>query len=170
MRKDIEGYEGLYAIEDNGKLWSYRRQKYMSPATVGSGYKQVILRKDGQTKHCYIHRLVAQAFIPNPDNLPQVNHKNERKDDNRCENLEWCDSKYNMNYGSWPDKRGKQKILCVETGEIFESQIAAAKALNLQQGNISSALLGRCKQTGGYHFKLVEVEENEKMETSNMDE
>ena len=155
MRNDIEGYEGLYAIEDDGRVWSYKRSIYMKPASVG-GYRQVILRKDGEAKHHYIHRLVAQAFIPNPDNLPQVNHKNEQKDDNRLENLEWCDAKYNMNYGSFPERRGKQRIYCIETGEYYESQLAAAKALNLQQGNIGAVLNGRQHQTGGYHFIFAE--------------
>lgn len=162
MRVDIKGYEGLYAIEDNGKVWSYRRKKYMSPGVVGKGYEQVILRdEDSKIKHHYVHRLVAEHFVPNPEGLPYVNHKDENKRNNDWHNLEWCSAKYNSNYGTLPDRRGKQKILCVETGQVFSSQLEAAAALDLQQGNISGVLLGRTKQTGGYHFVLLEDKENE---------
>lgn len=169
MRKDIPGYEGLYAIEDDGKVWSYKRGMYRKAGDV-NGYKQVILYKEGVQKHFYIHRLVAEAFIPNPDNLPQINHKDENKANNNVDNLEWCDNKYNMNYGSWPEKRGKQRIYCIETGEFYESQLAAANALDLQQGNIGAVLRGTQKQTGGYHFKFAEDVENEKVEASNLDQ
>ena len=74
--KDIKGYEGLYAVTSCGRVWSYRRNKFLAPATIKSGYNYVNLYKDGKKKFCRVHRLVAEAYIPNPDNLPQVNHKN----------------------------------------------------------------------------------------------
>ena len=72
----------------------------LKPIKNRYGYMYVNLRKDGVTKQQYIHRLVAQAFIPNPNNLPEVNHKDEDKTNNNVKNLEWCDRKYNINYGT----------------------------------------------------------------------
>ena len=102
--KDIVGYEGLYAVTSCGKVWGYKRQKFLKPQTDKNGYLRVGLHKDGKTKKYYIHRLVAEAYIPNPDNLPQVNHKDENKENNCLQNLEWCDPKYNINYGTRTDK------------------------------------------------------------------
>lgn len=100
--KDITGYEGLYQVSNLGRVKSigYGKIKLLNPGTVGNGYLMVILYKDGKHKTFLVHRLVALAFIPNTENLPQVNHKNEDKTDNRACNLEWCDAKYNNTYGS----------------------------------------------------------------------
>ena len=103
--KDIEGYEGLYQISNLGRVWSVRKEIYRKP-TIVSGYYGVSLTKDGQFDIFTIHRLVAKAFIPNPLNLPQVNHKDENKLNNRVDNLEWCTAKYNSNYGSRNSKIG----------------------------------------------------------------
>ena len=86
--KDIKGYEGLYAITSCGKVRSYRRKKFLCPNTSVDGYVRVGLHKNGKTKTIEIHRLVAEAYIPNPEGLPQVNHKNENPSDNNLENLE----------------------------------------------------------------------------------
>ena len=110
--KDIKGYEGLYQVSNTGKVKSLEKLKWngrgyqklperiMKGKKCGRGYLQVRLFKDGKSKNYYLHRLVAVAFIPNPDNLPQVNHRNEIKTDNCVDNLEWCDAKYNSNYGT----------------------------------------------------------------------
>lgn len=103
--KDIKGYEGLYQVSNLGRIKSlnYRhtgKEKILIVSNHNSGYKQLQLNKYGKGKMYRVHRLVAEAFIPNPLNLPQVNHKNEMKDDNRVENLEWCNSTYNINYGT----------------------------------------------------------------------
>ena len=97
--KEIEGYEGLYEVSNLGNIRSLRKNIILKPA-LNQGYLQVNLVKDGITKVFLVHRLVAQAFIPNPNNLPLVNHKDYVKDNNNVENLEWCDSKYNNNYGT----------------------------------------------------------------------
>ena len=73
------------------------------------GYRNVKLYRDGKERTLYVHRLVAQAFIPNPDNLPEVNHKDEDTTNNRVDNLEWCSSKYNSNYGAGRLARYQQK-------------------------------------------------------------
>lgn len=84
-----------------------RKGKILKPRKLPTGYLRVHLSEHGKNKDYYIHRLVAIAFIPNPDNLPQINHKSEIKTDNRVENLEWCDTKYNCNYGSKPQKHSE---------------------------------------------------------------
>lgn len=107
--KYIEGYEGLYQISNYGNvksLW-YGKERILKPSADGNGYLFVNLYKDAKRKHHQVHRLVAQAFIPNPDNLPQVNHKDECKINNSVENLEWCTCEYNLNYGTRNQRAGE---------------------------------------------------------------
>jgi hypothetical protein len=97
--KDIQGYEGLYAITRDGKIWSYRRERFMSTRVHHStGYQMINLCKDGERKTYLVHRLVAQAYIPNPENLPVVHHKNSIRTDCRVENLEFVSQEKNMIY------------------------------------------------------------------------
>ena len=110
--KDIEGYEGLYQISNYGNVKSLNYKGHMSEhllSKLPGEYKRVILYKNKCKKTIAIHRLVAQAFIPNPNNYPQVNHKDENKHNNCVNNLEWCTHKQNMNYGSKQDKESKRK-------------------------------------------------------------
>lgn len=109
--KAIEGYEGLYEVSDWGRVRSLDREvmhgngnkylfkgKLMTLTTTMDGYLRVTLSKNGKAKKHTIHRLVAQAFLQNTDNLPQVNHKDEDKTNNRVDNLEFCTSQYNNTY------------------------------------------------------------------------
>ena len=103
--KDIPGYEGLYQVSDTGQVrtLNYRRTgqtKILKPGYTKDGYTIVVLCKDGKGKTYTVHRLVALAFIPNADNLTEVNHKDENKTNNHVSNLEWCDRTYNNNYGT----------------------------------------------------------------------
>ena len=96
--KDIEGYEGLYAVSNTGKVYSYKSKKILrSNATeLRCGYINVLLTKDGKRKQKYIHRLVAQAFIPNPENKPEVNHIDHNPQNNHVDNLEWVTKNENI--------------------------------------------------------------------------
>ena len=98
---DVPDYNGRYLVSDNGEVFSTITHKVLKPNISRSGYHTVELFKgDGsKSKRVLIHRLVAFLFIPNPQNYPQVNHKDEDKSNNRADNLEWCTPKYNMNYG-----------------------------------------------------------------------
>lgn len=93
--KDIKGYEGIYAITEDGQVWSYKRQKFMKPYKQ-NGYLLVRLFKDGNSKNYRIHRLVAEAYLPNPNNYPEVHHINSIRTDNRIENLAWVSKEDNL--------------------------------------------------------------------------
>ena len=109
--KPIEGYEGLYEVSSYGRVRSLDRYvkcdyeryrlhkgKILSPGKDKDGYLFVVLSCNGKHKTITVHRLVAQAFIPNPYNLPQVNHRDENPSNDNVDNLEWCNAKYNSNY------------------------------------------------------------------------
>lgn len=131
--KPIMGYEGLYEVSNLGNVKSVERyvksshrgyvgyrklnSKLLKPTVNKWGYRTLSLRKDNKYTAVRINRLVAQAFIPNPDNLPCVNHKDENKLNDAANNLEWCTYKYNNNYGD----RNK-KISCARTGMKFTDE------------------------------------------------
>jgi hypothetical protein len=127
MLKDIKGFIGLYAISLNGEVWAYPKQhgtkfckgKFLKPFNKGR-YSMVILAKNKLNKSKSIHRLVAETYIPNPKELPQVNHKNGNRLDNRIENLEWCTAKQNIKHA---DETGLRKKLnrCKLTGKYLKT-------------------------------------------------
>lgn len=112
--KDINGYEGIYQISNLGNVKSLdryvnsaiknnskvKRKGQLLKPKLNQGYYEVSLIVGNNRKWFKVHRLVAEAFIPNPNNYPQINHKDEIKTNNRVDNLEWCDAKYNCNYGT----------------------------------------------------------------------
>ena len=155
---DIIGYEGLYAITNCGQVWSYRKNTFLKPY-LARGYFKVCLCKDKIRKQVLIHRLVAESFLPNPQNLPQINHIDENKKNNCVDNLEWCNAKYNINYGEHNKKVGKshcKKVYCVELGKVFESAKLAAMQLGLSDSNIAKCCKGKYKTTGGYHWEYAD--------------
>lgn len=97
--KAVPGYEGLYEVSNKGNVRNVRRNTLLR-LQKNQGYIRVWLYKNGIQAGLRVHRLVAQAFIPNPDNLPEVNHIDEDKTNNRVDNLEWCSRKYNVNFGT----------------------------------------------------------------------
>ena len=171
--KDIESYEGLYQISNLGRVKSLGKGKsnnskeriMKAGKDKKNGYLSVILYKDGKKKYCKVHRLVAFVFLPNPDNLPQVNHIDEDKTNNRVENLEFCDAKYNSNYGTRTQRVSKsqtnypnksKKVLCVETGKIYPSIHQVQRELGFSHGNISSVCSGRREQAYGFHWRYID--------------
>lgn len=145
----------MYAVSDDGQVWSYKSKKFLKPMSDSDGYLQVSLCKEGKVKSRKIHRLVAEAFIPNPLGLPQVNHRNEVKSDNRIENLEWCSAKDNVNYGTRTE-RTRKPVYCIELDKTFESLSAAAAEVNGSVGHISNCCQGKRNTHCGYHWCYAE--------------
>ena len=125
---DGEVYEGLYKVSNLGRILSlnYKRTgrvELMEHSYDGQGYLQVTLCKNKETKKCYVHRLVAETFITNPENLPEVNHIDENKENNRVDNLEWKSPKDNCNHGTRNERIAKtlsKKVLQLSlTGELI---------------------------------------------------
>ena len=106
----VPGYEGLYDVSNKGNVRNVRRNKLLRLQKTNNGYIRVVLSKNRIKTGFQVHRLVALTFLPNPDNLPQVNHLDEDKTNNNVDNLEWCTAKYNNNYGSRKDKVRDTKI------------------------------------------------------------
>ena len=158
--KDIKEYEGLYQVSNEGNVKSLQnnKEKNLKPVSDKYGYLHVILCKNCEHKNYFIHRLVAAAFIPNPYNLPQVNHKDEDRHNNNVNNLEWCDAKYNINYGTRNLKssisQGK-KVKCIETNVIYNSTKDAERQTGINQSNIVKACKGKYKTSGKYHWEYV---------------
>ena len=154
--KDIKGYEGLYAVTSCGKVWSYKNECFLKPANI-KGYLQVGLWKNGEKKNHYIHRLVGEAYLPNSENLPQINHRDENKTNNCLQNLEWCDGKYNYNYGNRNEKISnslKKPILQYTLdGEFLREWPSTTDVGKEVSYNICHCLKGRQKSAYGYIWK-----------------
>ncbi len=154
--KDIKGYDGRYAITTDGRIWSYKAKKYLKERVNETGYTSVCLSKNGQAKSFYVHRLVAETYIPNPENKPQVNHKDENRSNNNVNNLEWTTAKENSNYGTRNSKISLAKakpVKCIETNRVFVSMTAAALLTGAQCSKISQVCKGKRKTAGGYHWE-----------------
>lgn len=141
--KKIEGYEN-YSVSSEGRVRNDRTGYILKPMLDTGGYCQVKLYPNN--RRVSLHRLVANAFIPNPNNLPQVNHINEDKTDNRVENLEYCTAQYNINYGTCVEraiKNRKGKTAereCVVDGVVYVSAAHAERTLGIPQTSLNCAL------------------------------
>lgn len=158
--KPIDGYEGLYEVSSFGNVRSYKKSRWglrdnpkILNGFMGKHYLTVVLCKDKKITK-YIHRLVAIAFIPNPEHHKEVNHIDGNKTNNHVSNLEWVSHAGNMKHAIKNDLFGKQKkVRCVETGEIFGSITKAAKSVNSRQSTLSAKLLYGNGALNGKHFE-----------------
>lgn len=171
--KDIQGYEGLYQISNFGNVKSLERYKknnggsktliaetILKQSKNNRGYCRIYLCKDSNKKAFSVHRLVADAFVPNPNNLTEVNHKDENKENNCFDNLEWCDCNYNINYGTHNKKISLTKSCTVQAFDKkgclvmeFHSMSEAGRRTGIPQQNISRCINRKCETAGGYVWK-----------------
>lgn len=159
----IKGYEGLYEVSDQGMVKSigYDKERILKTVRMTNGYLKVNLCKNGETKTFKVHRLVAKTFIPNPQNLPEVNHKDEDKENNSVQNLEWCDQKYNINYGTrtqrQAEKLSKPVLQYTKSGAFvreWKSTHDVERNLGYFHNYISYCCTGRYKSAYNYIWKF----------------
>ena len=166
--KEIIGYEGLYLISDEGNIVAlpklvkgrnlagdievHRKAKMLKKFLRGKNglmYEGVALSRDGETKRYAVHRLVAEAFIPNPDNLPEINHKDENPLNNQVDNLEWCTHQYNIDYSK------SKPVVQIKDGEAigkYKSIKEASRSTGIGRTNITNVLCGWSNTAGGFQW------------------
>lgn len=164
--KSIENYTD-YFISNYGRVKSYKKgtAKFLKQQVNEKGYLKVpLIRDDKRRTSCKVHRLVAQAFIPNSLELPEINHKDEVKTNNHVENLEWCDHKYNVNYGNRTEQASltysRPIIQYDKNGNYiaeYRNPYDANRKLGLYSSHIYSCCHGKRKTTGGFMFKFKDV-------------
>jgi len=178
--KPVEGYFGLYEVSNFSRIKSLKRwinnrysgfwkdEMIITPSIHSTGYECVCLSKNGVGKNLRFHRIVAKAFLPNPENKPEVNHKNGNRTDNNLNNLEWCTSSYNQKHAY--EKLGKKswiegidsskvpaskKIVCDNFGMIFTSGKEAADAFGFHRSDLPKYCKGKLKHPHGLTFRYL---------------
>ena len=179
--KDISNYENLYQVSNLGRVRSIThtrkngreknhvcisKGKMLTPGKDNSGYMVVVLSKNGKTKSYRVHRLVAQEFLENKNNFKCINHKDENKANNKADNLEWCNHKYNNNYGTKPQRISKANSIKVNQYDkdynfikTWDSLTEASKYLKKDRAdvNISKCCKLKAKSAYGYIWRYTNV-------------
>lgn len=153
--KNIDGFEG-YQVSNFGRVKSLannksRKEKILKTKKRNNGYLEVSLNKDGKQYFRLIHRLVCAAFVKNPDNLPQVNHIDENKENNNVDNLEWCTPQYNVDYSK--SKQVNQYDLNGNYIKTWKSVKEIERQLGYSQGNITQCCNGKRKSAYNYYWR-----------------
>ena len=171
--RDIAGFEGYYQVSNLGRVRSLDRTyvdatgalrhykgKLLTPTDAGNGYRNVMLQANGKRATPRLCRVVAIAFVPNPDGLPQVNHKDENKANDIAENLEWCTASYNANYGTANARRSlrlSKPVLQYDLEMNFISEWEkirdAERELGIDNSHITRCCRGKLNQTGGFVWR-----------------
>ena len=165
----VKGYDGIYEVSDKGRVRSLKfcKERILKPIKDPGGYLRVNLCKEGKVKLTLVHRIVAEAFIQNPNNLETVNHKDEVKTNNVVSNLEWMSKRDNNNYGTHnkrvsetqindPNKSKEVQMFDKKTGELLEtfpSINEAARVTGIKRASISHCCTGISKSAGGYIWR-----------------
>ena len=173
--KPVPGYEDLYYVNPNTlEVISKRNEKPLKVRMKKNGYPEIHLSRDGKDSYKRIHRLLAELYIPNPDNLPDVNHRDENKNNYSLDNLEWCNKSYNQKYGTINERRGPKiskalsgrprhnigkPILAIDSygnETEYPSTAEASRQLGLRKNKIQNVLYGNRKTHHGYTFRHVD--------------
>lgn len=161
--KDVIGYLGYYKVSNLGRIKSLPRngttnqEKILKPNVLKNGYCQVCLQKDGKRKYKKVHRIVAEAFIPNQNDYSQVNHIDGNKQNNNANNLEWCSASYNQLHSCYVLKKNvkpvKQYSLDNILIKVWDSVRLASRKTNTKCSNIVACIQGKQKTCGGYIWR-----------------
>jgi len=179
MQKDVVGYEGLYTISDNGDVFSTYRKRLLKPYVSSDGYLRVNLCKDKKAKCTMLHRIIAEAFIPNPNMLPFVNHKDGNKANFKIENLEWITASGNvyhafktgLNHISLKCREAVSKIAAINGAKTtsksviqidiygnviceFKSMREASRDTKISRQNIARACSSSDYSAGGFKWQI----------------
>ena len=171
--KPIDGYQGIYEVSNLGRVRSIGRtivckngmKKTIRPKILArkkhrNGYVSSMLCVNGVQKRILIHRAVASAFVPNPNGYPEVNHKDEDKENNESSNLEWCTKSYNNTYGTLPARKALRfgkPVNQIKDGVIvatYPSAMEAHRVTGITPGGISGCCRGEIRSSGGYQWEL----------------
>lgn len=166
--REVLGFDILYEVSNLGRVRTRYSEEhgysneytYLKPLDNNKGYLRFNWRQRKHQRTVYLHRLVAEAFCDNPNMYSEVNHKDEDKNNNRADNLEWCNHKYNSNYGTRNKRtaeKNRVKVQCIETGAIFQSLDEAAEQMGVVKTSISNCLRGRSKSSAGYTWRYVDA-------------
>lgn len=157
--RDIKGFEGKYAITSCGKVWSYKMKAFRKTQLDKDGYERITLHGDGGKTYRYgVHRLVAEAYIDNPEGKPTVNHKDEVKTNNWVGNLEWATMAEQNAHGTRVQRMAETQskpVRCIETGETYGSIKEAAAAINVAVQSLSKHLNGHNHTCAGRHWEFI---------------
>lgn len=164
--KDIKGYEGLYAVTSCGKVWSYKNKKFLKPRSTKQGYLRVCLYKKGEPQDFYIQRLVAEAYLENPNNYDEVSHLDETRNNNCVNNLSWVSKKENCNMPLHKKRQSEaqtgktrnnkpisQYTLDEKFLKTFNSATEASKVTGIDNSSIGKAANGKLKHAGGFLWR-----------------
>ena len=162
--KDVAEYEGFYQVSNRGNVRSVARRdsigrkrggRLLAPSYGGNGYPQVDMYKNGKSKKKYIHRLVAETFLPNTNGFPQVNHRDENKVNNNVKNLEWCTSEYNNSYGTKTERTAQTQSKKVRASNIKTNEVVKFNSTHdagrkgYDQSSVAKACKGVFKTKAG---------------------
>lgn len=165
----VKNFEDRYLVNESGDVFSKRSNRLLTPKIDRYGYKVVVLSRNGKTKHITVHKLVALHFIPNPDNLPTVNHKDEDKLNNHVSNLEWLTVKDNDNYGTRNERMANSKKinpvaqfdLDMNLIEIHAGIKDAQRNTGVNRNSIRAVCRGERDSAGGYKWRFYKEVINE---------
>ena len=158
--KDIKNFEGKYAITEDGQVYNYRLKRFMKLETCANGYQRIELSNNGKAERFFVHRLVAEAYLDNPNNYPIVNHKDYNPANNCVDNLEWCSYSYNNTYNDRAKKvaamksqKVKQMTMSGELIKVWDSAAEASRELGIS--SVYRAANGTRKSAGGFKWEYV---------------